>query len=157
MGNINLTDGKPVYEIIDSINSVLETNLAEDELHRVTQLAARSFQIDREHYESESSDELYGNGHLNGFYAAYSQYAFGNFIETVEPYDERTIVEDIPPEIKHYAFDAILKYYQENKKAYNSLIPQELYIIAYRNGYEQGKLILENVEKYREKNKKNIH
>lgn len=157
MGDMNLTDGKSVYEIVDNINSILETNLMEDELHRVTEFAVRSFEVDRDHYESESSDELYGYGHLNGFYAAYSQYAFGDFKETVEPYDERTIVEDIPAEIKHYAFDAILKYYQENKKAYNNLLPQELYIIAYRNGYEQGKLILENVEKYRDRNKRTIH
>jgi hypothetical protein len=157
MEEINLPDGKSTYEIVNNINSILETNLSEDELHRATELAARSFEVDKEQYETESSDELYGIGHLNGFYAAYSQYAFGDFKETVEPRDERTITEDIPPEIKHYAFDAILKFYQENKKTYKNLLPQELYIISYRNGYEQGKMILENVEQYREKNRRTIH
>jgi hypothetical protein len=157
MEDINLPDGKSVYKIVDDINSILETNLTEDELHKVSELAVKSFQVDRDRFDSKPTNEVYGTGHLNGFYAAYSGYAFGDFKEKVEPYDERTIVEDIPAEVKHYAFEAILNYYRENEKTYESLLPQELYIIAYRNGYEQGKLIFENVERYRQKNKGTVH
>jgi hypothetical protein len=153
MDNTNLINKETSYEFVESINTILETNLPKDELEKITIAAAKCFQTNNKYFQSKPKDELYGIGHMDGFYAAYSQYAYGEFKEIVEPHDERTIAEDIPVEIKSYAIDALIEYYKENKKPLNSLIPQELYIIAYRNGYEQGSLIFNGVEKYRKDNK----